>query len=164
MYPVWFCRLWFQCYSPLIFTLNWYERQRQNTSDLCAQRRLKSDCACAQSDQSLRCPHIYFFFFILILGYPKWAQWRFWSDCANAQADLNLRWAHKSKGTLADIAAFLFTSAVWTVPSMNCSQYELFPVWTVPRICTLFISSRVWTSKLYLHRQNGQQSETWNTE
>ena len=46
-----------------------------------AQRRLKSACASAQSDQRLRCP--------LEGTLPHWlfkkcAQWRFWSDCANA--------------------------------------------------------------------------------
>ena len=34
-----------------------FEPQCEKTSDMCAQRRLKSDCASAQSDQSLRCAH-----------------------------------------------------------------------------------------------------------
>ena len=66
---------------------------------MCARRRLKSTCASAQSDQSLRCPHKK----VSILDYPKCAERRFYSDCANAQADLNLRWAHTSIGTLFHI-------------------------------------------------------------
>ena len=57
---------------------------------LCAQRRLRSASASAQSDQSLR--------FRMkkgwILSYPLNAQRRLWSDWADAQADLSLRCAH----------------------------------------------------------------------
>ena len=55
------------------------------TKWLCAQRRLRSAWASAQSDQSLRC-----------VG-PKLSscgQRRLWSDWADAQADLSRRWAH----------------------------------------------------------------------
>ena len=69
-------------------------------SVMCAQRRLKSDCASLQPDQSHRCPHEE----TLHPGYPKYTQGRFRSDCANAQSDLNLRWAHMSEGTFSDIA------------------------------------------------------------
>ena len=62
---------------------------------MCSKRRLKSVCASAQSDQSLRCQHVIVFClsvimyvlcfqrqpYICILGYPKCDQWRFWSDC-----------------------------------------------------------------------------------
>ena len=54
----------------------------------CAQRRLRSVWASAQSDQSLRCA--------LLMG-PKLSscgQQRLWSDWADAQADLKIRWAH----------------------------------------------------------------------
>ena len=72
-------------------------------SDMCAQRRLRSACAFAQSDQSLRCPHEE----ICILSYPMCVQRRFsrCSDCANVQADLNFRWVHIFEGTFPDIAA-----------------------------------------------------------
>ena len=54
----------------------------------CAQRRLRSAWASAQSDQSLRClcmkkPWV--------LSYPLRTQRRLWSDWADAQADLSLR-------------------------------------------------------------------------
>ena len=64
-------------------------RQNQQ-NNLCAQRRLRSACTSAQSDQSLRCPHEE------ELGpwLPTQRQWRLWSDCAAAQAELSLIWAH----------------------------------------------------------------------
>ena len=68
--------------------------RRENVPpDMCAQRRLKSACTSAQSDQSLRCPYE-------ITSYPwlsKMRPGRFRLDCANAQADLNLRWAQMSE-------------------------------------------------------------------
>ena len=57
------------------------------TKWVCAQQRLRSAWAFAQSDQSHRCA----------LNGPKVSscgQWRLWSDWADAQADLSLRWAH----------------------------------------------------------------------
>ena len=59
------------------------------TKWLCAQQRLRSVWACAQSDQCLCC----------VMGSqgPKLSscgQRRLWSDWADAQADLSLRWAH----------------------------------------------------------------------
>ena len=74
---------------------SWYyiklQRQRTASSDLFAQRILKSACASTQSVHFVICMKK-----LCILGYLNCAQWRFWSDCANAQADLNLRWAHMS--------------------------------------------------------------------
>ena len=64
--------------------------------DMRSQRRLKSACAFAQSDQCL----IVRMKKLCTLCYLKCAQWRFLSDYANVQADLSLRSAHKSKGTL----------------------------------------------------------------
>ena len=61
---------------------SWQNQQ----SGMCAQWRLRSAWASAQSDQSLRCPHE--------LIYPLSAQRRLWSDWADAQADLSLHWAH----------------------------------------------------------------------
>ena len=75
---------------------------------MCAQRRFKSACAFAQSDQSLRCPHEE----TLHLGYLKYGQWRFWSDFANAQADLNLCWAHMSEGRTCPRVQFLTLSLI----------------------------------------------------
>ena len=81
---------------------NWAVMWENVPSDMCAKLRLRSTCASAQSDQSLRYPHVETF---RIIGYPKCLQWRFWSDYAHAQADLNLRWAHICKGTFSDVAA-----------------------------------------------------------
>ena len=64
----------------------------KQTKWLCAQWRLRSAWASAQSDQSFRCavrmkkPWV--------LSYSLSAQRRLWSDRADAQADLSLRWAH----------------------------------------------------------------------
>ena len=41
---------------PLCFTI-WATEWENVPSGMCAQRRLKTSCASAQSDQSLRCPH-----------------------------------------------------------------------------------------------------------
>ena len=57
---------------------------------VCAQRWLRSACAAAQSDQSLRCPPED------ALGpwLPQSVLRRLLSDCAEAQADLSIRFAH----------------------------------------------------------------------
>ena len=52
---------------------------------MCAQRRLRSVCAFAQSDQSSLSAW---------RKLPIEAQRRLWSDWADAQADLSLHWAH----------------------------------------------------------------------
>ena len=57
---------------------------------LCAQRRLRSAWASAQSDQSPRCPHKKAW----VLSYLLSAQRRLGSDLADAQADMSLRWVH----------------------------------------------------------------------
>ena len=66
---------------------SWQNQQ----NGMCAQWRLRSDWADAQSDQSLHCPHEEG------LGpyYPLSAQRRLRSDWADAQTDLSLRWAHR---------------------------------------------------------------------
>ena len=64
-----------------IWAASWQNQQ----NGMCAQRRLRSAWASAQSDQSLHCPHEE------SLG-PLNAQRRLWSDWANAQAYLSLRW------------------------------------------------------------------------
>ena len=52
------------------------------TSDICAQRKLRSVCKSTQSDQSLRCPHEET---LHPSHVSKCAQWRFWSDCAHVR-------------------------------------------------------------------------------
>ena len=57
---------------------------------MCAQRRLRSAWASAQSDRVFagRMKKAW------VLSYPLSAQRRLWSDWADAQADLSIRWAH----------------------------------------------------------------------
>ena len=72
------------CGFKCICSALWQNQQ----NGICAQRRLKSACASAQSDQSavlMKKPRV--------LSYPLSAQLRLWSDWADAQADLSLRWA-----------------------------------------------------------------------
>ena len=75
--------------------IRWIATWENVTSDMCAQRRLKSACA-SGCLISLRCPHED----TLVLSY----QWRVWEDCGHAQADVNLRWTQLSEGTFSDIA------------------------------------------------------------
>ena len=58
---------------------------------LCAQQRLRSAWASAQSDQSVRCQHEESFG---TSSYFKLS--KDWSDWVDDQADLSLRWAHLS--------------------------------------------------------------------
>ena len=60
-------------------------------SDMCAQRRLRSACATAQADQSLRCPLKE----TLQAQLSNNAISEDSDQTANAQGDLNLRWAHR---------------------------------------------------------------------
>ena len=75
---------------------------------LCAQRRLRSAWASAQSDQSLRCLHEAAW----VLIYPLSAQRRLWSDWADAQADLSLRWAH------SHIVGFVMCTSFFALPEI----------------------------------------------
>ena len=68
------------------------------TSDVCAQRRLESACASAQSDQSLRCPHEELLHPWLIKMHPV----KILIRLRKSHADQNLRWAHISEGTFSD--------------------------------------------------------------
>ena len=61
-------------------------------NDLCAQQRLRSAWASAQSDQSLRCPPEGSFGPQLPIEHTAKTLIR----GSHAQADLNLRWAHRS--------------------------------------------------------------------
>ena len=71
---------------------NWAYTWQNQQKDLCAQQRLRSAWAFAQSDQRLCCTHEK----SVALSYPVSAQWRLWWDWVDAQADLSLRWAHRS--------------------------------------------------------------------
>ena len=75
-------------FSPILNNMN--HLLTKPTKWVCAQRRLRSAWASAQSDQSLRCPNEEAW----TLSYPLSAQQRLWSDWEDAQADLSLRWAH----------------------------------------------------------------------
>ena len=67
------------------------------TSDMCAQRRLRSACAAAQSDQSLRCP-------LKETLHPGTIQNAPRED--SDQIALNLRWAHHiSEGMFSNVSA-----------------------------------------------------------
>ena len=57
---------------------------------MCAQRRFRSACASAQSDQSIRCPSKD----ALDHYYPRSFMRRLWSVCADAQAGLSLGLTH----------------------------------------------------------------------
>ena len=75
-------------------------RQNQK-NDLCAQRRLRSAWASAQSEQSLRCPHEE------ALGpyLPTESTTKTLIRRVNAQADLSLCWAHRSFCWFCHVAA-----------------------------------------------------------
>ena len=70
-------------------------------SDMCVQRRLKSACTSAQSDQSLRLPHQETFQPWL----SKMRAVKILIRVRNAQSDLNLHWAHISEGRFLDVTA-----------------------------------------------------------
>ena len=69
-------------------------------SDICVQRRLKSICASAQSDQSLRCLHGKPLHPLLTKKRPLKILIGL-RECAG----LNLHCAHMSEGRLSDVAA-----------------------------------------------------------
>ena len=87
-WPVYLLRLWDDVSHDMTKPTEW----------VCAQRRLRSAWAFAQSDQSFRCAHEEslgpYLPIAWVLTYPLSAQWRLWSDWADGQADLSLRWAH----------------------------------------------------------------------
>ena len=96
-------------YKPVLFLSqkNWkitFEPLHDKTqqSGMCAQQRIRSAWASAQSDQSLCCPHK-----ARVLSYPLSAQQRHWPDCADAHADLSLRWAH------SHFVGFVMRRLIW---------------------------------------------------
>ena len=66
------------------------------------QRRLKSTCTFAQSDQSLRCPQETLHPWLSKMHPVKILT-------SNAQVDLNLRWTHMSVDTFPNVSANLRT-------------------------------------------------------
>ena len=86
-------------------------------SNIFAQRRLKSACACAQSDQNLRCPHEE----TLHLWLLEMHTVKTMIKLRESQADLNLRWAHMLWGTFSNVVAHkmcwhlkLYSLKIWT--------------------------------------------------
>ena len=69
----------------------WAASWQNQQNGMCAQRRLRSAWASAQSDQSfaVRMKKAW------VLSYPLSAKRKVLSDWADAQADLSLRWAHR---------------------------------------------------------------------
>ena len=87
MRPGWTQTGWYLCFN---YNDKWAASWQNQQNGMCAQRRLRSAWASAQSDQSLTvCMKKAW-----ILSYPMSAQRRLWSDWADAQADLSLLWAH----------------------------------------------------------------------
>ena len=70
---------------------------------MCAQRRFRSDCAFAQSDQNLHWAR----FDSQGSKMCKCGQRKLLSDCVDAQADLSLCLAHMSDGTFLHVLAHI---------------------------------------------------------
>ena len=109
----------------------WARRLRWAKNGLCAQWRLSSAWASAQSDQ---------------YSQPTWrnigflaihkAQWRLWSDWVDAQADMSLRWAHMP--------------FCWFCPKNKINQTSRIWKWTRP----IHYGGRV---KIYLFSKNKER-------
>ena len=87
-------------------------------TDLCAQRRFRSACAFAQSDQNFHWAH----FDNQWYEVSSRGQWRVRSDCADAQSDLNLCWALMSQGTFSQVAAHIFLLMTTLYTNEYCNQ------------------------------------------
>ena len=84
------CMVWNTYYSLNAYWMRndiWAASWQNQQNGICAQRRLRSAWASAQSDQSSLSA-----WWSLVLSYPLSAQRRLWSDWADGQADLRLRW------------------------------------------------------------------------
>ena len=117
---------------------SWQNQQ----NDLCAQRKLRSAWASAQSDQRLCCPCEETW----ALNYLLSAQWRLWSDWADAQADLSLCWEHMSFCWFCCAAAHIVCHShcilwthfskvkppCWKVITANFSGVQFFWIFTIP--------------------------------
>ena len=73
------------------FLHKWAAAWQNQQNDLCAQRRLGSAWADAQSDQSSLCAQC-----LAKVPMLLHVDSEDWSDWADAQTDLSLRWAHRS--------------------------------------------------------------------
>ena len=89
------------------------------TKWVCAQRRLRSAWASAQSDQSLCSVRVKKPW---ILSYPLCAQRRLWSDWADAQADLSLGWEHSHfVGFVMSRLFFFSQNSLWLADISSCA-------------------------------------------
>ena len=114
------------------------------TNWVCAQRRLRSAWASAQSDQTVFAVRMKKHW---VLSYPLSAQRGLWSDWANAQADLSLRWAH------SHFVGFVMSRLRWTSPILSEPHQS--------RWCEIYIASKVkhrlivYTEKIVKHTLQG---------
>ena len=81
--------VWTGHVTPTVATNIWAATWQNQQNDMCAQRRLRSTWASAQSDQS----SLYAWRKLGSLATHR-AHSEDWSEWADAQADLSLRWAH----------------------------------------------------------------------
>ena len=112
--------------------IKWAASWQNQHDDLCAQRRLRSAWAfaqsesawrnikssaiqwarCKDSDQTGRICRAVRMKKHWVLSYPLSALQRLWSDWADAQADLSLRWAHRSFcWSCHEVAQFVFLTS-----------------------------------------------------
>ena len=116
---VYLWKTWIWHFSKLqtIWAVSWQYQQ----NDMCAQRRLRSALASAQSDQSLRFRPVWTVFAVRmkkpwVLIYPLRAKRRLWSEWADAQADVSLRWAH------SHFVGFVMRRLILKIPNLGLKQ------------------------------------------
>ena len=97
------------------------------TKWLCAQRRLRSAWASAQSDQS----SLSAWRKLGSLSHRLSAQRRLWSDWADAQADLSLRWAHSHHNQQ-------FVSWIYLYPKTAAAENTLISMGNTFSTCVFF--------------------------
>ena len=122
------------------------------TKWVCAQRRLRSAWASAQSDHSLRCPHDKAW----VLSCSLSTQRRLWSDWADDQADLSLRWVHSHFVGLVMRRLIWFLIKQWSLLRWSSSFMKRCYLWIYESCCcvcvlrpsTLFRSFRAWSVSL----------------
>ena len=81
-------------------TVSWATAWQNQQNSICAQRRLRSACASAQSDQNLRCPWVH--------SYPLNAQRRLWSDWAHG----SFSWFYRASAQLWSPYRFLVVETI----------------------------------------------------
>ena len=132
--------------STSVLTAAAWQNQQNN---LCAQWRLKSAWAFAQSDQNLRCA------FIGSQG-PNVSSCRrrkVWSDCADTQADLRLRWTHRSFCLFSHAAAL--NDGTDLTDSNKCK-------WVVRRKLVFGDGERVWLKPSCSATEASNSPGIWN--